>query len=99
MKFRKVQWLLLILALGGLLFVTACDTPTRYKLLTTFFDGVPPLGSATNVAPVAVPDSTPNQVAASPPKPPPEGTFTVHPPFQQHQCAECHQSRVTNVMP
>src|SRR5277367_2293917 len=93
MKFRKVQSLLLFLAMGGLLFITACDTPSRHKLLTVFFDGVPPINSATNA--VTASSSQTNQTAVvvpSKPAPTPENTFTVHPPFQQHQCAECHQS-------
>lgn len=93
MKFRKVHGLLLILALGGVLFLTACDTPTRHRVLTTFFDGVPPLNSGTNATPVAVVTTEPDQLAVAPKtNAPPVDTFSVHQPFGEHSCTECHQS-------
>src|ERR1019366_1260294 len=94
MKFHKLQRLLLFLALGGVLFITACDTPSRHRLLTVFFDGVPPLNAATKAATAGASTHETNQVVVAVPKTnaPPAATFTVHPPFKQHQCAECHES-------
>jgi len=95
MKFRKLHRLPFFLGLGGILFITACDTPARHKLLTVFFDGVPPLNPATNAAPAVVSAAATSQTAVAPPPkptPPPENTFSVHPPFQERQCAECHES-------
>ena len=93
MKFRKYHWLLLFPALGGVLFNTACDTPSRHRLLTVFFDGVPPLHSGTNVTvEVSTFETTPVAEAAPKTNAPPVDTFSVHQPFQQRKCIECHQS-------
>ena len=94
MKLRTVQWLLLSLALAGVLLNTACNTPANHRLLTIFFDGVPPLNAGTNTAPAAAANPESDQPAVVPVKTnaPPVDNFTVHPPFQQRKCIECHQS-------
>ncbi len=85
-------WLMALLGAGGVFFLPACDTPARHQWLTTFFDGVPPIG-ATNVtvtitAPAAATEAAPAVVMNAPAA----SNFSVHPPFQQHKCAECHVS-------
>jgi len=95
MKFRDLHRLTLFLALGGLWFITACnDTPARHKLLTVFFDGVPPLNTGTNSGPakVSITTTTNQAVVTAPPQTnaPPENAYTVHEPFQQRQCDQCH---------
>jgi predicted CXXCH cytochrome family protein len=94
MKFQKLHRLPLLLALGGVWIITACNTPSRHRLLTVFFDGVPPLNAGTNAAPVAAPAPGAIQVPGEVPKTnaPPVDTFTVHPPFREHNCEECHES-------
>ncbi|MGA2178239.1 MAG: cytochrome c3 family protein [Verrucomicrobiota bacterium] len=89
-------WLLVMTVCGGLL-LAGCSTETKYKWLSTFFDGVPVPG-ATNAPPPVVPEemaaanSSPN---ALPPKPAVKvvNTHTTHPPFADGQCTECHESK------
>jgi predicted CXXCH cytochrome family protein len=74
-----------------------CTTEKKQRWLTFFFDGVPGPGDATNRTAVvydengrpldrtpAAPTST---AAAAKPK------FVAHPPYEDHKCNECHESR------
>ena len=89
---------MLLSAVAGacaLVLVCGCSAITQRKCLTFFFDGVPPIGSATNGVAVASSQNAATPAAAAvttAPLPLPQPTTCYHPPFAQHQCAECHES-------
>ncbi|MCX8091801.1 MAG: cytochrome c3 family protein [Verrucomicrobiae bacterium] len=90
----RALWLFSILALAALL---GCSTQTRHRWLTFFFDGVPPLGAQTNPPPAVAYDEdgrplilTAPATTATPAAAPP---YTRHPPYEDRQCTECHESR------
>ena len=89
----KKNALALAAILGGILLTAGCASDARHQWLTFFFDGVPAPGGETNVVVTAAPSEPPAALAAKPvaPAPPPD-TSSVHPPFQEQKCAECHQS-------
>ncbi|MBI4716973.1 MAG: hypothetical protein HY763_04155 [Planctomycetes bacterium] len=70
--------------------VAACTTVNRYKVLSFFFDGVPP------------PGATPERGYAAPGRPgeviapggageaPPRPTIYTHAPFRENRCGRCH---------
>jgi predicted CXXCH cytochrome family protein len=76
------------------LLVAGCATETKYKWLSRFFDGVPTPGAAP--APIANPDDEPLVpttngvvlVSAQPLVP-----HTLHPPYHDDNCTECHESK------
>ncbi len=65
-----------------LLLLSSCDEVERHKVLTFFFDGVPPLQTQTSETQVtALKDSKPGDIA-------PAGGWHVHPPLKN--CVNCH---------
>jgi predicted CXXCH cytochrome family protein len=87
-----------VLALGALVILVGCSTQTRYKWLSTFFDGVPEPGSTnhpphTGTAPGPLETVNPVPPQATTAATPAPVKFYSHPPFENHQCTECHRSR------
>lgn len=92
MKLRQLRWLIAGGAVGGLLLTAACDTPSKQRWLTFFFDGVPPLDNRTRAETKSVPDTkgeTGQEPAAVVPAS--SGPF-LHPPYRTRQCGGCHES-------
>jgi predicted CXXCH cytochrome family protein len=96
MKNAKLLLPVALAAGCGVLLTAGCDSTTKRKWLTTFFDGVPPPHSATNATMTGV--AATNTAAGSE-----SGSKAVavvakepfyygHPPFVQQKCAECHES-------
>jgi predicted CXXCH cytochrome family protein len=91
----RALWLAGVVALAAL---AGCSTQTKHRWLTFFFDGVPPIGAETNPPPAAIAYDEegrpvgvflPSTNAAPAPAPP----FTRHPPYEDRQCTECHESK------
>lgn len=73
------------LACGVLLAIwSGCSVRKHYKILSLFFDGVPdPNAPRASVLPGS---SVPGQLRDSP-------TYSVHQPFLEEKCGDCHTSR------
>src|SRR5437879_2569594 len=95
MKRSRLPLLLLAIGYSGLLITGGCDSATKRKWLTTFFDGVPPEHPVTNAVAAAPADT--NLLVISGPKPPiarqAEEKYYGHPPFSQEKCTSCHASQ------
>jgi predicted CXXCH cytochrome family protein len=81
--------------------LSGCSTENKHKWLTRFFDGVPPLGGATNApAPtLATQPATTNEVAATQPQPQTQqAKIFLHQPYAKRQCTECHESQYSQKM-
>ncbi|MEE8449051.1 MAG: cytochrome c3 family protein [Thermodesulfobacteriota bacterium] len=83
--------LILLLVLGA-----ACSRQTRYKLLTTLFDDVPPLEGSRPPVPVQLkqpppPRPSPARVARKPQPP-----IYFHPPYKEGRCSLCHDPQASN---
>src|SRR5262249_55468820 len=99
MKNSRLPLLLLAIGCGGLLLTLGCNSATKRKWLTVFFDGVPPEHLPTNAV-VAVPAET-NKVAAGAitrAVAPAEPSYYAHPPFSQEKCSSCHASQFGQAM-
>lgn len=94
-------WAALIVRLAGAtmlgalaaapLLSSGCRTPEqRYKVLSFFFDGVPPPGGVVVVKPGE--EERGVTVGDQPPKP---VTQSIHLPYQQRECFKCHGSTGT----
>ncbi|HEY2775799.1 MAG TPA: cytochrome c3 family protein [Candidatus Binatia bacterium] len=77
-----------IAVLALLLACTACDPATRYRTLSTFFDGVPP-PAAPAPAGAAKNASAPVPMRAS---------YREHGPYAARLCSACHQSVASNTL-
>src|SRR5690242_8148925 len=83
--------------------LAGCSTETKQKWLTTFFDGVPPLGStnapATRIAPQTQSVNATNVVSKiNPSSPLPRPALDIHPPYAQRDCTACHESEFSQKM-
>jgi len=73
--------------------VLSCAEPTKYRVLTFFFDGVPEPGKARLAAETAaegggpVPGLGPAITRAEPP-----ARYFTHPPYRDNRCGSCHDS-------
>ncbi len=68
--------------------VPACSEPTRHRVLSFFFDGVPKPGEVRTrgyAAPVATRDAPPGA-----PQRVELQIVAVHPPYRENRCTECH---------
>ncbi|MCL5270033.1 MAG: hypothetical protein M1457_05670 [bacterium] len=86
----------LMAGLAGGLLLLACAPAARHDLLTFFFDGVPSgkeVPSTAAIGPTSARIQRPPMAVAYPirlvPTPPP--IVSVHKPFAERQCTECHQ--------
>lgn len=81
----------------------ACSDPVRHRMLTFFFDGVPPLVDPAMAAALDKPEDTvvdpdvddesleEQEVKAAEPEPVLEpGAVRRHPPYTQYKCGACH---------
>lgn len=79
------------LLLAAAVVVPACSTSTRYRMLTFFFDGVPPPEG--EAVPAGQEDGAIGS-ALSPSEESPRVTerrpLYTHPPFQKNRCDRCH---------
>jgi predicted CXXCH cytochrome family protein len=76
--------------LAGALTVGCLTPEQRHRVLTILFDGVPPLGGPEVVLEAALP---PEELDAVPR---PEAFRSIHGPYSQKECSECHRSRFSN---
>jgi len=92
-KSSRLPLLVLAIGVGGILLTVGCNSTTKRKWLTVFFDGVPPEHPVTNVvaAPVSAETNAAAQrtVAAARSEP----NYFGHPPFSQEKCSSCHASQ------
>jgi predicted CXXCH cytochrome family protein len=91
-------WIVAALLFSWLL-LSGCATETKHRWLTFFFDGVPTPG-ATNSLPARLEEeviatNTATVVAAAAPARP---TATLHPPYHDASCTECHESKFSQKM-
>lgn len=79
----------LLVALGALMvaYSSGCGPAARHRVLTIFFDGVPPSGGT--VAPHA--PSAPQRFA-------PSVSFYEHGPFAAKMCQSCHEPQTNNLV-
>ena len=92
MKFSRIIFWVAIVFLGALLLTTGCNSATKRKWLTTFFDGVP---AETVAGSTAVTGAGTNSIASNivvPPVKPVVKKMNFHKPFEDNKCSECHQS-------
>ncbi|MCB2219977.1 MAG: cytochrome c3 family protein [Bacteroidetes bacterium] len=70
----------------------SCSPRSNYKVLSTLFDGVPNPYTIDSAENVNVQNREPDAVnsAVTPQKP----DYVVHPPYQEKDCALCHDQRV-----
>ncbi len=83
------RWLIPAAAALSMLMVVACARETRHRVLSFFYDGVPPLDGGTSVLDVDLPEeaATADQ---RPERVEPVQKFYVHPPWKANRCGECH---------
>ncbi len=99
--------MLAVLLVGGALLVAGCSTVTRYRVLSFFFDDVPPPAGIppelVRQAPAARPSPWGKEAAPTgpqaatrpgetPPAEPPPKPVVYHPPYRLRQCTACHAS-------
>jgi predicted CXXCH cytochrome family protein len=111
---RALVVLVPALLLAGGLLLAGCSDLTRYRVLSFFFDEVPPPAGIPPEAvrtppPGAVPWQTEAaaerqeqvaQAAEAPPAPPePAKPVFFHAPYQRRQCAECHAAEASYQTP
>ena len=86
------KWTLVFVALLSILFLvstTGCDRHARYKVLTFFFTGVPPIDGA-----VADETATGTSSLGKMRKSPVPVTTFIHGPYASEQCDLCHVVQV-----
>ena len=88
MKFRRV---LVWVATGAVLLI-GCNATSRYEILSTFFDGVPPPQPATMTTAGKEAVDPAEAVAAAEFKP------RDHGPYAARLCNACHESAATNAL-
>jgi len=83
------RWLVVCALAGVLVALAACAGKSRHEVLSFFFDGVPPEGSASASSSNAgaprneVPGAAPAQVAAQ---------YFPHTPYRENKCEACHDA-------
>jgi predicted CXXCH cytochrome family protein len=82
--------LLLVAACAACALCAACSATTRHKVLSTLFDGVPPLRTAgpEGATPVGGPQAA--ALRAEAPR--------DHGPYAAHLCGACHEAAATNAL-
>lgn len=82
--------MLILIALSGTLaLLPACSEPTRYRVLSFFFDGVPEPGQARNEGDEAEPRIGPTSGGPSDVVPRRQPVF-AHRPYGENECTACH---------
>ncbi len=100
---RYTRALLIGMALAAVTLGQACQQTTKHKILSTLFDGVPPLeteapeGSTppaeSDVETAAVEGATERKSRARQNQTPRSSGMVKHPPFAARMCEGCHQVR------
>lgn len=85
---RPTRTLRVAAGIGLAALVWGCDATTRHRVLTFFFDGVPPLA-----APAA--EGAPEAAAGTAPRP---AGIQEHGPFAAKLCTACHDPGATNAL-
>jgi predicted CXXCH cytochrome family protein len=82
-----------VIAVAGVaaIFVVACDSAAKYRVLSFFFDGVPDPTRPQPPEPASVGAETGGEPSESPPKPAPMLVY-AHAPYAQNRCGECHDA-------
>jgi predicted CXXCH cytochrome family protein len=92
---RPIWTAIAALALGLVVQGVGCSTPEqRHRVLTIFFDGVPPLHPVEpEPAPEGLEEGESPQLARAPVANP---NASVHGPVAEKECDQCHSSRYSN---
>ena len=93
-----LRWVVPAMVLLSLALATGCDEVTKYRVLSFFFDGVPPppgmvVANNTGTGGPGQPGTRPATNPASGPSQ--EAVASIHAPFVRHQCTECHLSETS----
>ncbi len=83
-------WAVAAYLCAGAVLWLGCNAETRYRILSTVFDGVPP--------PVVQPEAGTETVAAGPVAAPRRTGYREHGPYAARQCNACHESAATNAL-
>ncbi len=102
MNRQVYRWLTTIAGIWVLLFIFGCASSSKQKWLTFFFDGVPgskPESDALVGDEVPAPklDATGNLVIPDE-SGPARVVVSIHPPFENGECIECHASQFSQAM-
>jgi len=82
-------WVCLMVVLAG----AACSEPTRYRVLTFFFDGVPKPGQTPPKGYVAPNPPELEDLRPSTEEPTGKGrTMYAHAPYRENRCGSCHNA-------
>lgn len=76
-----------------------CVPENKHRWLTTFFDGVPPLGGATNTTSGVTAPATPTTTKPASPSATVASTkpsSIQHSPYSQRKCDACHESKFSH---
>jgi predicted CXXCH cytochrome family protein len=88
----------IVYLLAGMLFLTGCDPLTRHKVLTTIFDGVPSLPPPEDYCrDAAVKKGQDLQANGQPDAAPRPAENSIHEPYAEKRCNECHEAEKTLV--
>jgi predicted CXXCH cytochrome family protein len=91
-----LSFLFLLIAMSSVFF-GSCSRETRYKTLTFFFTGVPPLDGAAAPASKDINQPESSQGVTVAEKPAEElAPFKKHPPYAEGQCDACHDTASGN---
>jgi predicted CXXCH cytochrome family protein len=98
---RQLKRFFALMVVGGVLIFVGCSSATKHQWMSRFFDGVPPPGGATNTVAVATEDAPGTDTVSlvlPDPAEPVHVAASVHPPFADRSCAECHESKFSQKM-
>ncbi|RME56473.1 MAG: hypothetical protein D6795_01365 [Deltaproteobacteria bacterium] len=95
---RNAPIILRVVLLVTFTFLCRCSAPTRHRVLSFFFDGVPPLSEEEQTDRVEASNSegtvrgkeTPGEEVPRP------SEYILHPPFLDRRCTKCHLDRFGN---
>ena len=89
-RFRLVAGALCILVLAN------CNPDSRRRVLSTFFDGVPPAAADSIMAAGIIPADSNMAVAAVTSPQPVVTVRNLHAPFRERSCTGCHERAFSN---
>jgi predicted CXXCH cytochrome family protein len=90
---RRAGLVITLWAVAGL-GLPGCTAGSSHRVLSFFFDGVPPLAPAPAPAPAPGPDGGAAQQGTATHA----GNFSKHAPFAKKQCDECHITGTNNLV-
>jgi predicted CXXCH cytochrome family protein len=86
MKIRNLLYVLTMVIVAAL---TGCSATGSYRVLSFFFDGVPPKNTTVKETSSTIKDTT---VAAANANESAKKPTTIHPPYAENQCNVCHNN-------